>query len=499
MLTDMENICTNTLSAESRRGHENNVYLAADFGAGSGRIIAGWLEKGRLVMRELHRFPDRQVRLGSRIYWDFPALFQDLKDGLAKAGAEGYAVRSVGIDTWGVDFGLVDASGELIGWPVCYRDSRTAGMQEHVFGERLERSGHYAVTGIQQMDINTLFQLAAMQKQDDVRLREADRLLFMPDLLAYYLTGRAANEYTIASTSELLDAKRRDWSRETIRTLGLPEHIFGELIHPGTVRGKLLPSIAEETHLGEIDVVAVGSHDTASAVCATPLTKGAAFLSSGTWSLLGVELSEPILTENARLAEFTNEGGVGGSIRFLQNITGLWLLQRLMAEWKSAGEEQTFDTLLPAATASLYEGLIPVSDARFTNPPSMETAITDYLAETGQPAPQTKAELTLCVLRSLAAKYAEAVKELNALLPEPVTQLNIIGGGSRNALLNQLTANATGLPVIAGPVEATAMGNILVQAMAAGEIDSMEEVRAVVGNSVELQRFEPQEAGKGLI
>lgn len=470
----------------------NNVYLAADFGAGSGRVIAGWLAGGRLEMKELHRFPDRQVRIGRHVYWDFPAMLQNLKDGLAKAAAAGYRVRSLGIDTWGVDFGLIDERGDLLAWPVCYRDGRTEGMQERVFAAQLDRASHYAATGIQQMDINTLFQLAAMQREGDVRLREARRLLFMPDLLAYCLTGEAANEYTIASTSELLDARSRSWSIETIEALGLPPRIFGRIIMPGTVRGRLTRDIADETGLGRIDVVAVGSHDTASAVCATPLTPGAAFLSSGTWSLLGVELAEPILTEAARQADFTNEGGAGGTIRFLQNITGLWLLQRLMAEWEAAGEPQAFDTLLPAAAASRYEGTIPVSDARFNNPASMEAAIKDYLAETRQPAPQGKADLTRCVLRSLAAKYAEAVKGLNALLPEPVKALNVIGGGSRNALLNQLTADATGLPVLAGPVEATAMGNILMQAMAAGELGSLEEARAAVCRSTELTRFEPR-------
>ena len=487
----MEDMFSETsISATSR--NEHNVYLAADFGAGSGRVIAGWLEDGRLVMEELHRFPDRQVRLGQHIFWDFPALFQDLKDGLTKAAAAGCNVRSLGIDTWGVDFGLIDEAGDLLAWPICYRDSRTEGMQQHVFPEKLDRSAHYAVTGIQQMDINTLFQLVAMQRAGDLRLAHAHRLLFMPDLLAYFLTGRATNEYTIASTGELLDARTRSWSMDTVRALNMPAHIFGDIIHPGTVRGKLLPDIAAETRLGAIDVVAVGSHDTACAVCATPLTKGAAFLSSGTWSLLGVELAEPILTDAARLAEFTNEGGVGGTIRFLQNITGLWLLQRLMAEWKSVGEEQTFDTLLPAAAASQYESTIPVSDARFSNPLSMETAIMDYLSEAGRPAPQSKADLTRCVLRSLACKYAEAIKGLNALLPEPVTQLNVIGGGSQNALLNQLTADATGLPVVAGPVEATAMGNILVQAMAAGEVGGLEDAREVVKRSVKMQRFEPK-------
>ena len=470
---------------------QNNVYLAADFGAGSGRVIAGWLEAGRLQMEEVHRFPDRQVRFGARLYWDFPAMVYELKEGLRKAATMGFQAESIGIDTWGVDFGLLDAKGELLGWPVCYRDERTKGMQERVFSYYLERADHYGVTGIQQMNINTLFQLVSMREAGDVRLREADRLLFMPDLLAYFLTGVATNEYTIASTSELLDARRRDWSTETIRLVRLPQRLFGSIVMPGTVRGQLTAEIAEETGQRQIPVVAVPGHDTACAVCATPLEKGSAFLSSGTWSLLGVELAEPILTEEARLASFTNEGGVGGTIRFLQNITGLWLLQRLMSEWAARGEAQTYDNILADAAESHFEGTILVDDARFNNPPSMERAICSQLTTTRQPLPACKADFARCVLRSLAAKYAEAIMGLNKLLPTPVRQINVIGGGSQNDLLNQFTADATGLPVLAGPVEATAMGNILVQAISAGELSDISAAREVVRQSAKLRQFMP--------
>lgn len=448
------------------------VYLAADFGGGSGRLIAGWFEGERLYIEEVHRFGNRQVRLGDRLYWDFPALFEDLKDGLKRAAAKGYDVESIGIDTWGVDFGLIDRDGCLLGNPVCYRDSRTKGVLDEVF-KTLDATEHYATTGIQVMEINTLAQLVSMK--GSAQLEAAHRLLFMPDLFSYFLTGVANNEYCIASTSELLDARSRNWSWETIRALGLPEHIFGEIVMPGTVRGYLREDIASETGLGRVKVVAVASHDTASAVAAVPdlLSSGeeqgpAAFLSSGTWSLLGVLLPQPILSEEARQASFTNEGGVDGSIRFLQNITGLWLLQRLMAEWAEQGDKQSFDVLLPAAEATCIDAIIPVADEAFMNPPSMEEAIKAYCRESGQAVPQTKAELTRCVLQSLAEKYREAIAHLNTLLPRPVSRLHIIGGGSQNQLLNRLTAEATGLEVVAGPVEATAMGNILVQAKAAG-------------------------------
>ena len=470
-----------------------NVYLAADFGGGSGRVIAGWLDQGRIVMEEVHRFGNRQVRLGDHVYWDFPALFEDMKAGLKKAAAKGYNVKSIGIDTWGVDFGLIDRDGQLLGNPVCYRDARTAGIPEQV-AKIIDPTSHYATTGIQVMEINTLSQLYSMK--GSAQLDAAAHLLFMPDLFSYFLTGTINNEYCIASTSELLDAQKRDWSWETIEALGLPKHIFGPIVMPGTVRGKLRADIAEETGLGEVEVVAVGSHDTASAVAAVPAEEDGslvAFLSSGTWSLLGVELAEPVLTEEARLAEFTNEGGVEGRIRFLQNITGLWILQRLMSEWKEQGEEQTFGELLPAAERAEITSLIPVADAAFMNPASMQQAICDYCEETQQPVPQDKAEMTRCVLQSLAKKYQEAIAGANPLLPAPISKLHIIGGGSQNALLNQLTADALGVPVWAGPVEATAMGNILVQAQAAGEVKDIADLRSVVRNSVKPNIFEPKQ------
>ncbi len=466
------------------------TYLAADFGGGSGRVIAGWLDNGRLVMEEIHRFRNRQVRLGKHIHWDFPALFEDMKEGLKKAAAKGYQVESIGIDTWGVDFGLIDRDGELIGNPVCYRDSRTEGMLDQLFST-LTPTEHYATTGIQVMEINTLAQLLSMK--GSAQLESAAHLLFMPDLFSYFLTGNINNEYCIASTSELLDAKQRDWSWETIRALGLPEHIFGDIIMPGTVRGTLRDDIAKEVGLEGVKVIAVGSHDTASAVAAVPAVEGdgpTAFLSSGTWSLLGIELPEPILTEEARQAEFTNEGGVGGRIRFLQNITGLWILQRLMAEWKERGEEQTFAQLLPAADDARIDSIIPVADAAFMNPASMEEAIRNYCEQTNQQVPQTKPEYVHCLFRSLATKYQEAIKGVSELLPEQPKRLHIIGGGSQNDLLNQFTADALGIPVWAGPVEATAMGNILVQAMAAGEVADLAEIRQIVRQSVSPKVFE---------
>lgn len=462
------------------------TYLAIDFGGGSGRVIAGTItdEKGekKLTMQLVHRFQNRQVRLGNHVYWDFPALFEDMKTGLKKAAQLGLKVAGIAIDTWGVDFGLIDRDGNLVGNPVCYRDARTNGMAERFFAD-VDRTAHYAVNGTQVMEINTLFQLLSLKLADSPQLQIADKLLFTPDLFSYFLTGEANTEYTIASTSEMLDARKRDWDWELIDRLQLPRHLFCPIVMPGTVRGRLSKDIAEETGLGEVDVIAVGSHDTASAVAAVPATddeQPVAFISSGTWSLLGVEINEPILTEEARRAEFTNEGGIGGKITFLRNITGLWFIQRLMAEWKEQGDEQQYDILLPEAEKVSIDTVIPVDDAAFQNPPSMQQAIVDYCNDHNLKAPANKAETTRIVLQSLAAKYAEATQALNAMLPSPIKKLHIIGGGSQNKLLNRLTEEALGVPVEAGPVEATGIGNILTQALAKGEVSGIAEMRRIV-------------------
>ncbi|MEG2149802.1 MAG: rhamnulokinase family protein [Bacteroidaceae bacterium] len=469
-----------------------NTYLAADFGGGSGRVMAGSIHQGKLELEEIYRFTNRQVKLGNHVYWDFPALFEDMKMGFRMAARKGYHVNGIGIDTWGVDFGLIDKEGNLLGNPICYRDSRTEGMPDEVL-KQLDAKEHYSVTGIQVMAINTLFQLYSMKKTGDVQLKVADRLLFTPDLFSYFLTGIANNEYCIASTSELIDAQKREWSMETIRKMGLPEHLFGPIVKPGTIRGQLKPEIARETGLGEVDIIAVGSHDTASAVAAVPcIDEQIAFLSSGTWSLLGVEIKEPILTEEARQSEFTNEGGVGGTIRFLQNITGLWILQRLMAEWEAQGEKQDYATIIPIASKAHIETIIPVDDDVFQHPENMMVAIVSYCEKHHLQVPQSKAEFVRCVLQSLASKYKQAVEKMNKCLSSPIKQLNIIGGGSQNALLNQLTANYLGIPVYAGPVEATAMGNILMQAMAKGEIADLQELRKIVINSVKPQIYNPE-------
>lgn len=460
-----------------------STYLAVDFGGGSGRVMAGVVTGRTLKLEEVHRFSNRQIRLGKHLYWDFLALFEEMKTGLKLAAARYGDVKSIGIDTWGVDFGLIDKAGNLMGNPRCYRDESTEGMPEEVF-RLIDRKEHFRETGIQVMPINTLFQLCVRMKEDKQGLDMADRLLFMPDLFSYYLTGRAGNEYCIASTSEMLDARKREWNYGLIRKLGLPEHLFGELLMPGTVRGTLLPDVAEEVGLpADTKVIAVGSHDTASAVHAVSYEEGrravSAFLSSGTWSLLGIELEEPILTEEARLAGFTNEGGVGGSIRFLQNITGLWILQCLVGQWAAKGLPVSYDFLVDEADKSDIASVIDVDAGEFMHPADMEQAIAAYCRERGLQVPATQGEFVRCVLLSLAERYRRGLAQLNAMLPAPVERLHVIGGGSRNKLLNRLTEEATGVPVVAGPSEATAIGNILVQAEACGEIRKRDDITII--------------------
>ncbi|MBR4912983.1 MAG: rhamnulokinase [Bacteroidales bacterium] len=435
------------------------IHLACDFGGGSGRVMAGWLEDGTVRLEEIHRFQNRQVRLGDTLYWDFPALFQDMKDGLRRAAEQyGSSIVSIGIDTWGVDFGLIDRQGHLLGLPVCYRDARTKGLPERYFATR-NRHEHYAHNGTQVMEINTLFQLLALKESS---LPSEATLLFMPDLFSYYLTGVANNEYTIASTSELLNARTRGWDWELIDDAGLPRSLFGPIVMPGTVRGSILPHIAEETGLAPtVKVVAVASHDTASAVMSIPeLAEPTAWISSGTWSLLGVTVDEPILTSEACDAGFTNEGGADGKITFLSNITGLWILQQLAKEW------HTNDWAAMTAEARKVQNspLIDVDDSAFTAPESMQKAI--FAAVWRE---LTRGETVRCVLESLAKRYATAIRKLNTMLDNPVRRLHIIGGGSQNTLLNELTAQATGLKVTTGDVEATAVGNVMGQLRAMGE------------------------------
>ena len=437
-----------------------DIYLACDFGGGSGRVMAGWLENEKVCLEEVYRFANRQIKLGNTLYWDFPALFQDMKDGLRKAAAQyGDRIVSIGIDTWGVDFELINRHGHLLGLPVCYRDTRTQGLPERYFATR-DRHEHYLHNGTQVMEINTLFQLLSMKEaslpSEGIPFLSGTKLLFMPDLFRYFLTGHIANEYTIASTSELLNASTRNWDWDLIDDAGLPRSLFQPIVMPGTDCGTILPDIADETGLSkEVKVIAVASHDTASAVMSIPeFEVPTAYISSGTWSLLGITVDEPILTPEACDAGFTNEGGANGKITFLSNITGLWILQQLAKEWQT----NDWTALTTEARKATHVPLIDVDDSTFTAPDSMQQAIFKAVGHE-----LTRGESVRCVLESLAQRYATAISNLNKMLPYPVQRLHIIGGGSQNTLLNELTAKTTGLTVTTGDVEATAIGNILCQ------------------------------------
>lgn len=469
-------------------------FIAGDFGAESGRVILGRLTEGKLILEEVHRFPNPQVRIHGHIYWDVLHLFRELKRGLALAAQSGCREPAgVGLDTWGVDFGLINDDGTLAGFPVSYRDPRTDGMMETAF-ERVRRDEMYRLTGIQLMQINTVFQLLSLVRREASVLQSAHRLLFMPDLFNYLLTGVACSEETIASTSQLLDARSRTWSDELFERLGLPIEIMPEIRPSGSILGELLPEIREETGI-TAPVIAPAGHDTACAVAAVPSSgRDWAFLSSGTWSLLGVELEAPIINEASLGANFTNEGGFAGRIRFLRNNMGLWLLERCRASWRDGGETVGYDRLVELGEAARgFRSVFDPDHPSLMNPSDMPRAIAECCRANGQPVPREKGQFVRAIFESLALKYRFLLEHLGRLRERPVTRLHIVGGGSRNRLLNQLTADATGMEVIAGPAEATATGNILIQACATGLLSSLDEIREVVRNTIVPEHFQPHD------
>lgn len=438
---------------------------------------------GVLTLEEVFRFRNRQVRAGRHLYWDFLSLLADIKEGLARAIASGRRILSIGIDTWGVDFGLIDAAGNLLGNPVCYRDPSTEPYPARVI-DRFGARAHYELTGTQVMPINTLFRLMALADEDPAMLKAARRLLFMPDLFSFFLCGSETTEPSIASTSEMLDASSGRWATEMLSDLGLPAAILPEIRPCGSISGYLTDEVLAEIGADyPIPVIAVGSHDTASAIHAMPpAPEGAVrvFLSSGTWSLLGVELPGPMLTEAVRLGGLTNERGARGRVTLLQNITGLWIVQRLMARWAEEGLDVSYPALIAAAREADIDTIIDVDDPAFTNPADMGRAIALWCSSRGLRAPQGQAETLRCVLNSLARRYARGIEQLNSLLPSPATELHIIGGGAKNTLLNELTARACGIPVATGPYEATAIGNIFSQAEALGLISSPADITSII-------------------
>lgn len=469
-------------------------YLALDLGAGSGRAIVGTIQNGKIHLEEVYRFSNNPVQLNDTLYWNFLDLFTNIKQGISSAVKKGYAIEGLAVDTWGVDFGLIDGKGHILSNPVCYRDARTNGLPQ-IVEKLIPKEDMYAVTGIQQMQINTIYQLAGMQHSGDESLTSARKLLFTPDLINYFLTGVAANEYTIASTSQLLNAKSRHWDEGLFTCLNLPISIMQPIIYPCTLLGKLTADIAGETGLRDCKVFAIGSHDTASAIAAIPLQgEDWAFLSSGTWSLLGLLTKQPYLNIEALNNDFTNEGGVDGNILFMRNITGLWLLQRLIAEWEtSEAVKYTYEELLQACAQSKPFKSIVNSDAPcFTYPASMSKAIQDYCKETDQEQPQTKGEFVRCVLESLALNYSFVMDKLQTGSGRNIKRLFIVGGGSQNNLLNQYIADSLGIEVITGLTEATAVGNIIQQAIADNRLKDMAEGHSIIKKSFTFNTFCPQ-------
>ena len=473
----------------------SNQYLAFDIGASSGRAILGTLDGCRVTMEEVHRFPNEMIFRDGHYYWDIQQLFEELKKGLMLCVKKHNVIPvSIGIDTWGVDFGFLDGNGDPIGNPFAYRDSITEEAMDQVF-KVMRPKELYARTGIQFMRFNSLFQLWALKKQFPTLLLQADKLLFVPDLLGYLFTGQVYSEYTIASTSQMLNPKTRNWYADLLIRLGLPIHILDDIVEPGTQIGSLRPGILSELGINSVSLVAVGAHDTASAIAAIPSEgKNWAYISSGTWSLMGIETDAPILGDLSFKYLFTNEGGVGKKTRYLKNIAGLWLLQQCKKIWDREEALSYDDLISQARKVKPFQFIIDPDDASFMNPENMPEAIRAYCLQAGQPAPETKAEFARCIFESLAMKYRIVLSQLREVSPHPIEKIHMIGGGSLNALLCELTADATGLPVVAGPAEATALGNLLVQIASHQGLSGLDMMRAYSMNSVTTVTYEPRNA-----
>ena len=467
-------------------------FLAMDFGASSGRAMLGKLADGRLTLRELHRFSNDPVELAGRLYWDVPRLFFEIKRALNKAALEGVQIASVGIDTWGVDYGLLDGNGRLIDNPVHYRDGRTEGMMQRAFGT-VSKQEIYERTGLAFMEFNTLYQLFSQAQEGDGRLGIAKTMLFMPDLFAYLLTGEMGCEYTIASTSQMISPYTRSWDAELLGKLGIPEGILLPVTQPGAVRGTLLASIARETGIGQVPVIAVAGHDTASAVAAVPARdEDFAYISSGTWSLVGVETRQPVISAEAQAANLTNEGGVDGTIRVLKNVMGLWIIQECKREWERRGQTLSFaDIVKEAEKAPAFRSLFDPDAPDFAPPGDMPGRIADYCRRTGQPVPETVGQTARAVYESLALKYRWTVEKLEKARGRAIRTLHIVGGGANNAMLNEFTASALGIPVVTGPTEATAIGNVMMQAKALGLVGDIWALRRVVADSFDTGTVQP--------
>lgn len=474
----------------------NSLYIAVDLGAGSGRVFLAGLGEGEFLLEQTHRFQYPPRRVDGHLRWDIQHIFREIKTGLAAASKRARElsrpVYSLGVDSWAVDYGLLDADGNMIEDPICYRDERTANIFERLFAQ-MPRDEIYARTGIQFLTLNTSSQLCAHAREGFAV--NAARLLLIPDLINFFLTGKAVTEYTNATTMQLVNAQTRDWDEQIIAQLKLPRHLFTEIIPAGSDIGSLRPELAEELNLHGVKVVAPATHDTGSAVAGAPLPENWAYISSGTWSLVGVELTEPLINAQTARHNFTNEGGAFGTIRFLKNVMGMWLLESCRKEWQSQGIATDYEKLL-ADVAALTErtALIFPDDERLFNPPKMLAALQTQAEETGEPWQTEPAAVTKTILDSLAWRYASVIRTIEELTDKKIGGVQIVGGGSQNTYLNQATANACGKPILAGPIEATVIGNISVQAVSAGRFANLAEARRHVAANISLQRFEPQAA-----
>ena len=469
-------------------------YFAVDLGATSGRTIIGSLSEGKFCLEELTRFDNNLIQTGGHFYWDIYALYQEIIKGLKLVAQRGINIQSIGIDTWGCDFVYVAKDGAILRNPLAYRDPHTVGMMEKYFDEKISKEKVYEKTGIQFMNFNSLFQLYAMKQAQDVALENADKILFVPDALSYMLTGKAVCEYTIASTSQMLDPRTHDLDNSLVESVGLKRSQFGEMVNPGTKIGTLTPEVQKMTGLGAIPVIAVAGHDTGSAVAAVPAkNEKFAYLSSGTWSLMGIETKNAVINERSFDLNFTNEGGIENTTRFLKNICGMWIYERCRKEWKDAEGLGHAELQSAAMKCEPFRSIINPDDELFVNPASMVEAINEYCRRTNQPEPVGYAQTCRCIFDSLALRYRQVITWLKEFADFDIDVLHIIGGGSKNEYLDQFTANSCGVKVLAGPQEGTAIGNIMLQAKAAGMVDDIWQMRAIIANSIELKAFEPQD------
>ena len=467
-------------------------FAAVDLGATSGRVILATIAEGKISMEEIHRFADPIIQMQGHFYWDFPAIYKSVVEGLAIIASRGVKIESIGIDTWGVDFAIFGKDGALLRLPYCYRDPHTTNAPEEFF-KRMPRKELYEKTGIQIMNFNSVFQLDTLRRNSCSALEAAEKILFVPDALAYLLTGEQVTEYTIASTAQMIDPRTKMWDEDILAMLDLSADKFGRMVMPGEKIGVLTAEVQRLTGLDAVPVVAVASHDTGSAVAAVPAEdENYAYLSSGTWSLMGIESAEPIISERSFELNFTNEGGIEGTIRVLKNICGMWLLERCRTEWP----EMVYAELIAAAECEQpFRSLINPDATCFANPESMTKAIVDYCNATEQPAPENVGQFVRCIFESLALRYRQVVEMLRELSPVAIERLYVIGGGARNQMLNQSSANAIGIPVETGSSESTAVGNVMMQAKWAGVVQTITEMRQMIRESLaDGKRYEPQDS-----